>query len=321
MIFVKYIITVVIVVFLSIKASHYVDLLDKKTNLSGAFLGGIMLSAVTSLPELFTSLTSVFLVGEPDMCLGNVLGSDLFNLAALATIILVYFKGFNKSVFSASYRMVAFAVLAIYVALGLNFIGAINFSVFTVSLTSLFIIVTYAVGVKYLSAASDVISDEEELKIQASKSSPLSVKQVGTRFFFAGLGIIVFSILLTEYTDQVAERLNIGAGFAGALFLGIATSLPEVTSTITLFKMKNYNIAIGNIIGSNLFNFIILALADVISLSEDLYAFPDLQIKALEICGLIAMPLFYVLIKTRNKTLRAACSVGIIGSYLAFLLI
>ena len=53
MIYLEYVIAAAIVVVLSMKASDYIDLLDKNTRLSGAFLGGIMLSAVTSLPELF----------------------------------------------------------------------------------------------------------------------------------------------------------------------------------------------------------------------------------------------------------------------------
>ena len=55
MIYLEYLVVAAFVVILSIKASNYIDLLDKNTELSGAFLGGIMLSAVTSLPELFKS--------------------------------------------------------------------------------------------------------------------------------------------------------------------------------------------------------------------------------------------------------------------------
>ena len=59
MLYLEYIVLAILVVFLSVRLSYYVDCLDKKTNLSGAFIGGVMLAAVTSLPELFTSLTAV----------------------------------------------------------------------------------------------------------------------------------------------------------------------------------------------------------------------------------------------------------------------
>ena len=72
--FIVYAVVAAIVVFLSIKLSEFVDLLDKKTNVSGAFLGAILLAAVTSLPELFTSLTSTLFVRVNRYVIGNIYG-------------------------------------------------------------------------------------------------------------------------------------------------------------------------------------------------------------------------------------------------------
>ena len=77
---INYLIIAGVVVFSSIKLSDYVDLLDKKTNLSGALLGGILLAAVTSLPELFTSISSTLFIGKNSYVVGNILGSNIFNL-------------------------------------------------------------------------------------------------------------------------------------------------------------------------------------------------------------------------------------------------
>ena len=96
MIYLAYLIMATLVVVLSIKISDYVDSLDRNTKLSGAFLGGILLSGVTSLPELFTSVSATMLLGHPELCVGNVLGSDLFNLAAFSVIILAYSRRFAK---------------------------------------------------------------------------------------------------------------------------------------------------------------------------------------------------------------------------------
>ncbi|MCH5161617.1 MAG: cation transporter, partial [Clostridiales bacterium] len=56
LVYILYVLTVAVVVVLSIKLGKYVDIIDAKSNISGAFIGGVMLAAVTSLPELFTSL-------------------------------------------------------------------------------------------------------------------------------------------------------------------------------------------------------------------------------------------------------------------------
>ena len=321
MLYFEYVVTAMIVVLLSVKASNYIDLLDKNTRLSGAFLGGIMLSAVTSLPELFTSITATVLLKQPGLCMGNILGSDLFNLAALAFFILLFFRGFSKGKVSKSYRYVAVFVMLIYVMIGLNFAGVFEFRILNLSVTSIIIVLIYALGAKYLAVANDVQTDEDALGYHASMSTTLTIRQIGFRFFLAAVGIIAFSIILTHLTGQISLKLGLGQGLAGAIFLGIATSLPEVTSTITLFKMKNYNIAVGNIIGSNLFNFIILAVADLISLGSGVYETLDQQIENLLIFGAAATVLFWILLRIRNKTVQAVCTLGTLGCYLAFLLL
>lgn len=321
MIYLEYLVVATIVVILSIKASNYIDLLDKNTKLSGAFLGGIMLSAVTSLPELFTSISATVLLDRPGLCMGNILGSDLFNLVAISAVILIYFKGFSKGRVSKSYRNVAFLVFLIYIFIGLNFLNILNARILNLSITSVLILLVYILGAKYLAVANDVATDEDALDYHASMSTSLSIKQIGFRFFLASVGIIAFSIIITYLTDQIAVKLNLGQGIAGAIFLGIATSLPELSSTITLFKMRNYNIAVGNIIGSNLFNFIILAIADVLSLGSGVYAMPDDKIIALLTFGAIATPLFWIMLRFKNRTTQGVCTVSIIGCYLAFLLV
>ncbi len=321
MIYLEYVIAAAIVVVLSMKASDYIDLLDKNTRLSGAFLGGIMLSAVTSLPELFTSMSATVLLDRPGLCMGNILGSDLFNLGALSFFILLFSKSFAKGRISKSYRHVAVVVLLIYVLIALNFAGILQLRVLNLSITSVLIAMIYGLGAKYLAVAEDVASDEDVLGYHSASSTSLSVKQIGFRFFLASVGIIAFSIILTYLTDQISVKLHLGQGLAGAIFLGIATSLPEVTSTIALFRMKNFNIAVGNIIGSNLFNFIILVVADLLSAGSGVYATLDHQIENLLLFGGIATILFWVLLRIRNSTTQLVCSLGMLACYIGFLLV
>ena len=84
-------------VFFSIKCANYVDLLDKKTNLSGAFIGGVILAAVTSLPELVTSISSIYVVNNPELIMGNVLGSNVFNLCIFGGTTALSVKAFANA--------------------------------------------------------------------------------------------------------------------------------------------------------------------------------------------------------------------------------
>ena len=313
MIYLAYLIVAAGVVWFSVKASDYVDLLDKKTNLSGAFIGGIILSAVTSLPELFTSISATVLIGEPGLCLGNILGSDLFNMAMLSFFLLLFTRTFAKASLSASHRVVTLFVLACYVLLILDWLDILNVNILSVSLTSVCIVILYVLSVRYMSAEDGTGDDTEE------DTSPLTVKQVAVRFVAVSIGIVALSIIITYITDAISIRLNLGQGMAGALFLGIATSLPEAASTVTLLRMGNVDIAFGNIVGSNIFNFIIMAVVDILY-HGSVYDFSDPQTVVLMLCGAAALPVMWLMMKFRNKWTKIACPVWILACYVVFLI-
>lgn len=315
MIYLFYLIVVAGVVYLSQKASEYVDLIDKTTKLSGAFIGGIMLSAVTSLPELFTSVSATLFLNKPGLCMGNILGSNLFNLAVLGSLILIFFKSFCKARISSGHLAVTFSTTLIYIAIMLNMNHILNFEIMTVSITSFIILALYLFTLKNLSAENGGSEEQQQLTV-----TDLTLKQIVTRFILVSIGIIVLSIIITYITDDIAERLNLGEGLAGAIFLGVATSLPEVSSTIALFRMRSYDIAIGNIIGSNIFNFLVLCIADILYIGQGIYDFFDPKTLSLLVYGAVATPLFMILLKARNKTTQVLCPFAMVVCYIAFLL-
>ncbi len=85
-----YLVAAFFVVFSSMKVANAVDSIDKKTNVSGALIGGVLLAATTSLPEVITSVTSVIL-GEPNLAVGNIFGSNMFNIFIIAVSDLYFF--------------------------------------------------------------------------------------------------------------------------------------------------------------------------------------------------------------------------------------
>lgn len=323
MIYLAYLVMATIVVVLSIKISDYVDGLDRNTKLSGAFLGGIMLSGVTSLPELFTSVSATMLLGHPELCVGNVLGSDLFNLVALAVIILLYSKRFTKGRISKTYRHVALIVLTMYVLLALNYANIVNFNILHINVTSVLIVIVYLLGAKYLAIADDVEADDEMIQYQAKRmaSGKQRPDKILARFAVTAIALIFASILLTVLTNEISEKLELTKTLAGAILLGVATSVPELTTSLRLFKLKNYNIAVGNIVGSNLFNFLILVVADFVAVNKQIYITPGAEVMKLMLCGAIATATFYGMLKFRNKKTQIFCPAAIIAAYTAFLLI
>ena len=314
MIYILYLVVAALVTFMSIKASEYVDMLDKTTSLSGAFLGGILLSAVTSLPELFTSISSTLMLDQPGLCIGNILGSNLFNYAMLSFFILTAVAKFAKCELSKIHFVVAVSVVAMGGLILCNKYGFLAFDIGNVSVTSILIILLYVLTVWIMYKKGGTSESEDD-----GEPVTLSRKQILTRFTIVSVGIVVFSVILTYITDELSVRLNLGKTVAGALFLGVATSLPETASTFTLFKIKNYDIAVGNIVGSCLFNFTILSVADFFYRGGGIYTIADTSTMNLIIFASVASVLAAVLMKFRNKATCVICPVGIIASYIAFL--
>lgn len=321
MIYLIYAILATSVVLLSIKAAKYVDLIDKTTNMSGAFIGGVLLSAVTSLPELLTSIAATVWLNNPGLSLGNILGSNIFNLAILSILILFGVKAFKNAKVSKSHTNTTIFTLIIYIVIILNMFNIFNFNILTISFTSLIIFMLYVLGVKYMA------SSENEPSLENSEESAITIdltlKQIIFRFIITSIGLVISSIFITYATDIISVKLNLGTGLAGALFLGIATSLPEVTSCISLIKIKNYNVTVGNVVGSNLFNFVILFIADVLYLGEGIYNFSEYHTRNLLYFGAIATILTIIILmiknKIKNNLMLVICSIGVILSYLLFL--
>lgn len=261
---IAYLVVAVIVVILSIFLSTFVDLLDKKTNVSGAFLGSILLAATTSLPELFTSLTASLLVNNNALVYGDILGSNLFNMTLFTIIYLFFFKKLSESKFKKKQHIITIIFIGLmyvgtYIA---SFVFDFNHILWGwFNPMSIFIVAVYALYV--LKTPTEEEKEEEEES--NSRFDKLSVKQIIILFIIFALGLIGASIGMTYLADWVVKVFGMNATFGGALFLGVATSLPEATATITLCKKKNFNAAYGNILGSCCFNFIILTLADLLS--------------------------------------------------------
>lgn len=327
MIFILYLILAITVVILSIIVSKYVDLIEKNSSLSGAFIGGIILSAVTSLPELFTSISSTVWLKKPGLCFGNILGSDLFNLTIMAFMVLIFSSKYKVAKISESHLVTIILLIFIYGILSLNMLGITNFNILTVNITSIIIFIMYIIGVKAMAKENgDCDNFEEEIEEEVAITAKLTLKQIVIRFIIASALLVIASILITYVTDLISIKLKLGAGLAGALFLGIATSLPELTSSISLARMENFNMVTGNIVGSNLFNFLILFIADVLYLGDGIYNFADRQNINLVLFGAIATMFMGILLALnskkkikKNMIVSVLLSIGIITSYVLFL--
>lgn len=323
---ITYLIIAGVVVFSSIKLSDYVDLLDKKTKLSGALLGGILLAAVTSLPELFTSISSTLFIHKNSFVVGNILGSNLFNMCLFFIPYLFFFSKLATSKVNKSHLLSMLFIGLLYVTVVVaGFVFNFNNILWGwFNPMSILIVAIYALSILKTPKTEDD-KDDEEIE------SKLSVKQIAILFTVFAVLLIAMSIGITYHTDWIVTTFGFGETFGGALFLGVATSLPELTSTINLCRKKNFNAAYGNILGSCVFNFIILSFSDVLSFNCGPLYVMDQSSFLLIIGGAIALIVFLPTLlltffgKTKNsiffRIFYASVGVIIVGAYIAFLVL
>jgi len=304
---IEYALLAALVIFVTSRASFYVDQLDKKTTLSGAIIGGVLLAVVTSLPELITTLTSTLSLNNPGLAFGNVFGSNLFNLLILAVVDIVFIKHRFYSVTEADTKPVSLSVLMYMVFIvpvmlhrftGFD-INSLGISVgLSFNMISLVIIVIYIMSIRIMGT---------RLTPKKVTRSPYPLKTIVVRFSFYALGVIVLSYFITHTASDLSAHYNLSDSFGGALFLGAATSLPELTAVVTLFKLRNYAVALGNIIGSNIFNMLILSIVDFVYIRENIYrvfngASSSENIALLLILGALNSIMVLVALKRKSPT-------------------
>ncbi len=256
-----YFLDLVAMVVLSMMLGNLVDMLDKKTKISGAFIGGVLLAAVTSLPELFTAFSSIFLVHNASFVVGDILGSTIFDLVVLAIETFIWVKHFHEAKFQRWHVFNGIFCLAMYGCAAYAFFAPKNWQLMLgdINVVSIIIFALYVITLFIQPKTSEDDEEEKEMPVW-------SLTKIWVLFAVSSLLLIGTSIALTYLTAAIQSEIPALSGsVAGALLLGVGTSIPEIISTAQLFRKKNYDAGFGNMIGSCTFDFAILAVADFAS--------------------------------------------------------
>ena len=264
--------------------------MDKKTKLGGLFIGGLLLASITSFPELFTAISAVF-INNPSLAIGDILGSNIFNSLIISFLDIVYFKTFFYHKISNKYIFFIILILIIYILILITYND--TFIIPNLSIISLFILFIYILFVVLLSK----IKVDDESQIGTYKINNISMKFMITTIF-----LIIISVILTLQANKIVSMNPLfSSSTIGAFLLGVTTSLPEVVSTSALVRIKSYNLAFSNIIGSNAFNFMIFGICDFFIKGNSLYSFKDKDSLLFLISGLV-IHLILLLSVSRKKS-------------------
>lgn len=295
-----YVTLIGVIIYLSIVLTNFIEQLERRTKASGALLSGVILAAATSLPELFTSISATLLLNEPAMSYNNILGSNFFNLAILCFFIVVYARLVRKRRVSKasgvflSLGLILTVLVFIYTFLPENFmvIPFIN-----INTLSFIILACYIISI--ISTRKKEDTREENRPFTASR---LSVRTIIILFIVVSFLVIGVSIATTYVVNAISIAYGMDKGFAGALFLGIGTSLPEAVACVTFIKRGNFDLALGDIAGSNMFNLAILVVADILSFGGTVFM-QDLSASLISGISIIAIAMLLSLYLFKRKRL------------------
>lgn len=288
------------------RLSRYGDVIARRTGLGGGWIGLVLVATVTSLPELVTGVTSVTIANVPDIAVGNVLGACVLNLAMIVVLDAMHR---HASIFS-----VASQGHVLGTAFGIALLGVVAFGLLTaggngpgaghVGLVSFLIVGLYALAIRTIYAYERASGNAAE-EAPADGSEP-TLRQAAWRYAAAAAVVVGAALALPFVARALAAAMGWSDSFVGTLLVALTTTLPELTVTVACVRIGALDMAIGNLVGSNLFNLLILAIDDVLYLPGPLLAAvsPAHALSALAACMMSAALIIALVARPQARVLN-----------------
>lgn len=305
-----FIVCTIIIVYSGVKLSKYGDIIAEKTGLGKVWIGVVLMASVTSLPELVTGISSVTYAGVPDIAIGDVLGSCVFNMLIIALLDAAYrimpisAKAHQGNILSAGFGILLLTIVAASLFLEsyispLGWVGPYSLLFIVIYFTAMRLVFFYEK--RQISAFMKEISVELRYKDIPAKTAVVN-------YFVNAIIVIIAAAFLPKIGEGIAETTGLGQTFVGNIFIALSTSLPEVVVSIAAVRMDSVDLAIGNLFGSNIFNILILAIDDIFFTKGPLLSFgnPNHIISALSAIAMTAVAIIGLTYRAEKKQLLLA---------------
>ena len=265
MVWLKFAASIAIILFAGTKLARYGDAISEKTGLGRIWIGLLLLAVITSMPELITGVSSASLVELPDMATGTLLGSCLFNLLILAVLDMVYKPAPILGRVSLGHIASAASAVFIGAAIAGGMILGERFPQLTFGWVNLFGIlplVIYLAGIYWVSRWGKSYHNEP-FQIEPFQYQDMTTRTVYLRFAISAAAVIGAGIWLSYIGEEIALTHSLQTSFVGTLFLAITTSMPELAVTLAVLRLGALDMAVADILGSNMFNLALITPVDI----------------------------------------------------------
>ncbi|WP_243027369.1 sodium:calcium antiporter [Thermus albus] len=241
------------------QVAFYGDVLAEKTGLGRTFMGLFLVGITTSLPELFNVTSAVF-QDLPEIAVGNLLGASMVNFLLLTVLDAVHPRPLTARASQGHALSLGLAILLLSLAgmgllaeRGLGRIGGFALALFPLYLFALWLSFRYARR----------FPRDEALEEEAYAHIPLP-KALGR--YLLGAGVLVgAAVVLPGLAAALARETGLGQAWVGTFLVGLVTTLPEATVTLAAARLGAVDLALGNVLGSVMFNTFLLSYADLLA--------------------------------------------------------
>jgi cation:H+ antiporter len=261
----QFLIAAAVVVVAGNALARFADAIAVITKLGRLLVGSIFLAAATSLPELTVDIHAVRM-GLEDLAAGDLLGSSLFNLLILAMAdLLTRERGRMLSRAAAAHALSATASIALtaLVAIAIYVGGRLGtISLGGIGMGSFVILGAYLLSFRLIYYDQRQAAEQlpEEVALPAPK---ISLRTAILGFSTCAAAILIAAPFVAKSAGRIAELSGLGNTFVGTTLVAFSTSLPELVATLAAVRMKAFDLALGNIFGSNSFNMILFVPLDI----------------------------------------------------------
>jgi cation:H+ antiporter len=260
-IWLEFLVSSALIVLAAIKLAEFGDVIAVRTKLGGMFVGTLLLAGATSLPELFTTINSIN-QQVPDLAAGNIFGSSMFNMLMLAVLDLLNPRTLVLRRVAINHALSAGLAVLLTGSAVFLVLANIESRIGWVGVDSLLLLGLYLFAMRLIYARGRIGTEELELASEELELLP-SLGAAAIGFAGATAVLVIVTSWLVRSSIGIAEITGLSTGFIGAALVALVTSLPEVVTSISAMRIGAYDLAVGNLFGSNIFNIFGLGSTDL----------------------------------------------------------
>ncbi len=235
--------------------TRYADRIAELTGIGRLWVGAVLLAAATSLPELTTDVSAVLFVA-PNLAVGDLFGSSMANMLILALIDLAFPRARALRRATLGHALVACLAISLNAMAAAFVLAGWTATIAGIGPASALLALGFLAGMRvvYLQEAGAAAREPATRTSAEGRASRASLRSTGLRFAGAAAAVFAAAPIFAWSAKAIAVGTGLGTTFVGTWLLGLATSLPELVSSVAAVRLGAYDLAVGNLFGSNAFN-------------------------------------------------------------------